>query len=86
MASRGRGHRGRPRGASQAPPMLDQQAFVEAVGSAAVAIAQASAIGSQGGVDEHEASKMWVLVLRGKKIHLLPTRKRSIRLMFRKDI
>ena len=31
MASRGRGRRGRPRGASQAPPVFDQQAFVEAV-------------------------------------------------------
>ena len=49
MASRGRGHRGRPRGASQAPPVFDQQAFAEAVGIAAAAIAQASAAGSQGG-------------------------------------
>ena len=49
MASRGRGHRGRPRGASQAPPVFDQQAFVEAVGIVAAAIAQASAAGSQGG-------------------------------------
>ena len=49
MASRGRGHRGRPRGASQAPPVFDQQAFAEAIGVAAVAIAQASAAGSQGG-------------------------------------
>ena len=48
MASRGRGRRGRPRGASQAPPVFDQQAFVEAVGIAAAAIAQASAAGSQG--------------------------------------
>ena len=49
MASRGRGHRGRPRGASQAPPVFDQQAFAKAVGVAAAAIAQASAAGSQGG-------------------------------------
>ena len=55
MASRGRGRRGRPRGTSQAPPtfdqppVFDQQAFVEAVGVAAVAIAQASIAGSQGG-------------------------------------
>ena len=49
MASRGRGRRGRPRGASQALPVFDQQAFVEAVGIAASAIAQASAAGSQGG-------------------------------------
>ena len=45
MASRGRGRRGRPRGTGQAPPafdqppVFDQQAFVEAVGIAAVAIA-----------------------------------------------
>ena len=31
MASRGRGRRGRPRGASQAPPVFNQQAFAEAV-------------------------------------------------------
>ena len=49
MASRGRGRRGRPQGASQAPPVFDQQAFAEAVGIAAAAIAQASAVGSQGG-------------------------------------
>ena len=49
MASRGRGRRGRPRGDSQAPPVFDQQAFAEALGIAATAIAQASAAGSQGG-------------------------------------
>ena len=53
MASRGR--RGRPRGTGQAPPtfnqplVFDQQAFVEAVGIAATAIAQAGIAGSQGG-------------------------------------
>ena len=52
MASRGRG---RPRGAGQAPPTFDQppvftqQAFAEAVGIAAAAIAQKSIAGSQGG-------------------------------------
>ena len=45
MASRGRGS---PRGTGQAPPVFDQQAFVEAVGIAAAAIAHASAAGSQG--------------------------------------
>ena len=50
MASRGRGHRGHPRGAIQAPPLFDQQAFAEAVGIAVAAIAQAGAVGSQGGV------------------------------------
>ena len=29
---------------------------------------------------------MWVLVLRGRKIHLLPTRERNIRLLFRTDL
>ena len=45
MDSRGRGHRGRPQGTGQAPltfdqpPVFDKQAFVEAVGIAAAAIA-----------------------------------------------
>ena len=55
MASRGRGRRGRLRGTGQAPLTFDQpltfdrQAFVEAVGVAAVTIAQANIAGSQGG-------------------------------------
>ena len=49
MASRGRGRRGRPRGTGQAPPVFDQQVFVEAVGIVA-AVAHASAAGSQGGL------------------------------------
>ena len=55
MASRGQGRRGRPRGAGQAPPtfdqplVFDQQAFAEAVGIVAAAIAQASIVSSQGG-------------------------------------
>ena len=49
MASRGRGRRGCPRGTGQAPPVFDQQAFAEAVGIAAAAIAQTSAAGGQGG-------------------------------------
>ena len=49
MASRGRERRGHPRGAGQAPLVFDQQAFTEAVGVAAVVIAQASAAGSHGG-------------------------------------
>ena len=54
MASRGRGHRERPRGTGQAPstidqpPELDQWAFVEVVGVAEAAIAQARIAGSQG--------------------------------------
>ena len=49
MVSRGQRRRGRPRGASQEPPVFYQQAFVEAVGAAAATLAQASAIGGQGG-------------------------------------
>ena len=49
MASRGRGRRRRPQGTGQAQPIFDQQAFVEAVGITAAAIAQAGIVGSQGG-------------------------------------
>ena len=55
MVGRGRGRRGRPRGNGQAPltfdqpPAFDHRAFVEAVGVAVAAIAQASIAGSQGG-------------------------------------
>ena len=55
MASRGQGRRGHPRGTGKAlpafdqPPVFDQQAFAEAVGIAAAAIAQASVAGSPGG-------------------------------------
>ena len=54
MASRGRGHRGRPQGTGQAPPTIDQpsafdqQALVETVGVVEAAIAQTSIAGSQG--------------------------------------
>ena len=54
MASRGRGHRGHPRGTGQAPPTIDQppafdqRTFIEAVGVAEAAIAQARIAGSQG--------------------------------------
>ena len=47
MASRGRGHRGRPRGAGQEPPVFDQQTFSEAVGITVNAIAQAGIAGRQ---------------------------------------
>ena len=56
MASRGRGRRGSSWGTGQAPPtfdqppVFDQQAFVEAVGVAAAAIARASVADSQGGL------------------------------------
>ena len=55
MTSRGRGRQGRPWGAGQAPPTIDQpsafdqHAFTEAVGIAVTAIAQACAIVRQGG-------------------------------------
>ena len=47
MAGRGQGRRGRPRGTGQAPPVFDQQAFIEAVGITAAAIAQAGIAGRQ---------------------------------------
>ena len=54
MASRGRGRgrRGRPRGTGKAPPDFNQQAFVEAVRIAVVAIAQACAVVNQGGSND----------------------------------
>ena len=52
MASCERGRRGRPQGASQAPPVFDQQAFVEAVGIAVATIAQACAMVSQGRLND----------------------------------
>ena len=53
MASRGRGRRERPRGTGQAqpifdqPPAFDQRAFVEVIGVAGAAIAQASIVDRQ---------------------------------------
>ena len=49
MASRERRRRERPQGTGQAPSVFDKQAFVEAVGIAAAAIAQASIAGNQRG-------------------------------------
>ena len=57
MASRGRGRRGHPQGASQAPPVFNQQAFAEAVGVVGAAIAHASAAGSQGGLSNLQRFK-----------------------------
>ena len=48
MASQGHGRRGHPQGSSQPPPGFDQQAFVEAIGTAFTTIAQTSETGSQG--------------------------------------
>ena len=49
MASRGRGRRDHPRSNDQPPPVFYQQAFVEAMGVATTAIAQASVAGGRGG-------------------------------------
>ena len=49
MASQGRGRRDRPRGTA---PIFYQQAFVEAMGAAAAAIAQVGEADSQGGIDD----------------------------------
>ena len=47
MASRGRGHKGRPRGTGQAQSVFDQRTFAEAVGITANAIAQTGIAGRQ---------------------------------------
>ena len=47
MASRGLGRRGRPRCTGHTPSVFDQQAFTEAVGIIAAAIAQAGIAGRQ---------------------------------------
>ena len=49
MESRGRGRRGRLRGASQAPLIFYQQAFMEAMSPAFASFAQVSAVRNQGG-------------------------------------
>ena len=48
MASRGRGHKGRPQDIGQTPSVFDKQAFAEAIGITSAAIAQAGITGSQG--------------------------------------
>ena len=48
MANRGRGRRGRPQDTGQTPPVFDKQAFAEAIGITAAAIAQAGIAGRQG--------------------------------------
>ena len=42
-----RGHEGNGRGNGRVPPTLDQQAFIEAIGTTATMIAQACAVVSQ---------------------------------------
>ena len=49
MESQGCGRRGRPWGNSRPPSGSDQQAFVAAMVATVASIAQASAVGSQGG-------------------------------------
>ena len=49
MASRGRGHRGRPWGDGRSPPVFDQQAFIEAMGAVIATAAQADVARGQGG-------------------------------------
>ena len=51
MASRGRGHRGRPRGDSRPSPAFYQQAFIEAMSAAFTSFAQVSAARGQGGLN-----------------------------------
>ena len=48
MARRGRGRRGRPQDTCHTPPVSAKQAFVEAIGITAAAIAQAGIAGRQG--------------------------------------
>ena len=48
MANRGRGRRGHPQDTGQTPPVFDKQAFAEAIGITAAAIAQAGIAGRQG--------------------------------------
>ena len=56
MASRGRGRRGGRRN-NQPPPTTDQQAFIEAIGTVAASIAQASANVGQGGSNDLQRFK-----------------------------
>ena len=57
MASQGRGHRGHPRGASQAPPVFDQETFKEAMGAALATATQADAARGQGSVSNLQRFK-----------------------------
>ena len=57
MASRGRGLRGRPRGATQMPPVFYQEAFIEAMGAAIATATQADAARGQGGASNLQRFK-----------------------------
>ena len=74
MASRGRGRRGRPRGAGQAPSVFDQQTFDEDVGITANAIARAGIAGRQ--EDPSNLQRLERIILRhsqGEEIQWWPT-------------
>ena len=49
MASRGRGRRGHGRDTGQPPPVFNPHAFIEAMGATVATLAQAGAVGGQGG-------------------------------------
>ena len=57
MASRGRGHRGRPQGAYQAPLVFYQDALIEAMGAAIATATQADAASGQGGASNLQRFK-----------------------------
>ena len=61
MTSRRRGHKGRPRGTGQAPPVFDQQAFTEPIGITAVAIAHAGMASRQEGPSNLQRSGRIIL-------------------------
>ena len=57
MESRGRGRRGRPRGASQEPPVFDREAFIEAMGATIAIATQADAARGPGGANNLQVFK-----------------------------
>ena len=57
MASRGRGHRGRPRGDGPLPSVFYQQAFIEAMGAAIATASQVDAARGQGGASNLQRFK-----------------------------
>ena len=74
MASRGRGRRWRPRGTGLVPLAFDQQAFAEAVGIAAAAVAQASVVGSQGGPSNLQRIRVRIgMICRGCELEISGT-------------
>ena len=86
MTSQGRGRRDHPRGTGQTPPVFDKQAFAEAVGIAAAAIAHAGAVGSQRGVDDMRGIQDMDAGTKRKEDPSSSNLERSRRLLFLKDI